>query len=113
MQVPEIAERARKILIDEPERAAYAFEPDLHVNAGRIFDVVARGLHQPRDLAQLREHPACALGERRVVEQRLPGEARREDVGVLLRASLPAPDLLELEETRPDACVQRRTLQAL
>ena len=98
MEVVEAAERARQIVVDEAQRAAHALEPDLHEDAGGILDVVARRLDQPRHLAQLREHAAGALGERRVVEQRLPGEARREQVGVVLRVALPRPDLFELEE---------------
>ena len=48
---------------------------------GGILDVVARGLHQPRHLAQLRHDPAGAFGQRRVGEQRLAGQAGGEDVG--------------------------------
>ena len=113
VQIVEIAERARQILVDEPQRAAHALEADLDEDAGRILDVVARRLHQPRHLPQLRQHAAGALGERRVVEQRLAGQAGRQDVGVVLGAALPGPDLLELEQPRADVRVERRPLEPL
>ena len=112
MQVVEPAERARQIVVDELQRAAQALEADLHEDARRILDVVARGLHQPRDLSQLRDDPPGALGERRVGEQRLSGQARREDVGVVLRAALPGADRFELEQPRADVGVERRPLEA-
>ena len=98
-----IAEGARQVFVDEPQRAAHALQPDLDEDAGRILDVVAGRLDHARHLAKLREHAARPLGERRVVEQRLPGEAGRQDVGVVLRTPLPGPDLLELEQPRTDA----------
>ena len=87
--------------------------PTLTKMPGRILDVVARGLHQARHLAQLRQHAARALGERRVVEERLAGEARRQRVGIELRAALPGADLLELEQPRADARFERRPLEPL
>ena len=101
MQVVEIGERARQIVVDEPQRAAQALEADLDEDAGRILDVVARRLHQARHLPQLRQDPARALGERRVVEQRLAGQAGRQDVGVVLRTALPGPDLLRARTAAP------------
>ena len=88
----QVAEGARQIVVDEPQRAAQALEPDLDEDAGRILDVVAGRLDQARHLAQLRQHAAGPLGERRVVEQRLPGQAGREEVGVVLRVALPGAD---------------------
>ena len=111
VQIAKIAERARQILVDEAQRPAHALEPDLDVDAGGIFDVVARRLNEPRHLAQLRKHAARALGQRRVVEDRLAGQARREDVGVELRAALPRAHLFQLEQPRAQACVERGTLQ--
>ncbi len=113
MQVAEVAERPRQVVLDEAERPAQAFEPDLDEDAGRILDVVARGLHQPRDLAQLREDAARAFRERGVVEERLAGEAGGERVGEELRAALPGADRLELEEPRPDARLEGRPFEPL
>ena len=58
-------------------------------------------------------HPPRALGKRRVVEQRLPGEAGREDVGVMLRVALPRPDLFQLEQPSPEARLEHRPLEPL
>ena len=76
--------------------------PTLTKMPGRILDVVARRLHQPRHLAQLRQHAARALGQRRVVEQRLPGQAGRDQVAVVLGIALPGADGLQLEQARAD-----------
>ncbi len=113
VQVAEVAEGARQVVVDEAERAAQALEPDFDEDAGRILDVVARGLHQARDLAQLREDAARAFGERGIVEERLAGEAGGERVGEQLRAALPGADRLELEEPRADARLEGRTLEPL
>ena len=113
VHVVEAAERARQVVVDEPQRAAQALEADLHEDAGRILDVVARRLHQPRHLAQLRHDPAGAFGQRRVGEQRLAGQAGREDVGIVLGAALPRPHRFELEQPRPDVGLERRPLQPL
>ncbi len=91
-------EGARQIVVDETQRAAQALEADLDEDARGILDVVARGLHQPRHLPQLREHAPRALGERRVVEERLAGQAGRQRVGVELRAALPGADVFQLED---------------
>ena len=64
-------ERARQVVVDELQRAAHRLDADLDEDAGRILDVVARRLDEPRRLAQLREHAAGALGGRRVGEERL------------------------------------------
>ena len=84
-----LGERARQIVVDELQRAAHRLDADLDEDAGRILDVVARRLNQARRLPQLRQHAAGALGRRRVREQRLAGQARREDVGVELRVASP------------------------
>ena len=113
VHVVEAAERARQVVVDEPQRAAQALETDLHENAGRVLDVVARRLHQPGHLAQLRHDPAGAFGQRCVGEERLAGQAGRENVGIVLGAPLPRPHRLELEEPRTDVGVERRPLQPL
>src|SRR5687767_4837402 len=113
MEVVQRTERAREVVVDESTRAAHAFETDLHEDAGGVLDVVDGRLNELPDLPQLREHTACAFGQRRIVEQRLAGEAGREDFRVVLRISFPCPDLFELEESRPDACLERWTLEPL
>jgi hypothetical protein len=113
MQVAQVAECARQVIVYEALRAAHALEADLHVDARGILDVVARGLDDARDLAQLRQDAPSPLGERRVVEERLPGQARRDDVRIVLRAALPRPDLLELEQAGTDARLERGALQPL
>ena len=110
VQVVDARERARQIVVDELQRAAHRLDADLDEDAGRILDVVARRLNEPRRLPQLREHAPRALGRRRVREERLAGEARREDVGVELRVLLPGADLLELEHAAAD--VRRRACGA-
>ena len=87
--------------------------PTLTKMPGGILDVVARRLDEPRHLTQLRQHAAGALGQRRVIEQRLTGEARGEHVGVMLRAAFPWPNLFEVEEPRADAGVERRPFEPL
>ena len=87
--VVDVGKRARQIVVDELEGAAHRLDADLDEDAGRILDVVARRLNQPRRLAQLRQDAAGALGGGRVGEQRLAGQARREDVGVELRVASP------------------------
>ncbi len=56
-------------------------------------------------------HPARPLGERRVVEQHLTRQARREDLGVVLEAPLPGPDLFQLEQPGSDVRLQCRSLE--
>ena len=65
------------------QRAAHRLEADLDEDAGRVLDVVARRLDQPRRLPQLRQHAAGPFGQRRVVNSTCAGEARRQDVGVV------------------------------
>ena len=113
MQVVEVRECPRQVVVDESERAAKALETDLHEDARRILDVFACRLHQPRRLPQLGEDAPRALGERGVVEERLAGEAGRQHFGVELRAALPGADLFELEEARADARFERRSLEPL
>ena len=113
VQIAQVAKRPRQVVLDETERAAEALETDLDEDAGRVLDVVACGLHQARDLAQLGKDAARALGERRVVEERLAGEAGRERVGKELRAAFPRADLLELEDARADARLEGRTFEPL
>ena len=95
-------ERLRQIGVDERHHAAQRVEPDLDEHRGRLFDVVARGLDQARRLPQLRQDAAGALGLRRVVEDRLRGEARGQRLGVGMRIALPRPHVLELEQPRAD-----------
>ena len=113
VQVVERGERPRQIGFDEPLGAAQAFESDFDEDPSRILDVVARRLHQARHLVQLRDHPARALGQRRVVEQNLSGQAGREQIAVQLRITVPGAHRLELEKTRPDRRVERRPLGPL
>ena len=75
MEIVDAGEGARQILVDELQRAAHRLDADLDVDAGRILDVVARGLDEPRRLAQLRQHAARAFRRRRVGEQDLRREA--------------------------------------
>ena len=104
---------ARQVLVDEALRTAHALEADLDEDAGRFLDVVAGGLHQPRHLPQLGDDPTGALRQRRIVEQRLTGEAGRDDVGVELGIAFPGPDPLEFEEPGADAVLERRPLDPL
>ena len=113
VQIAQIAERPRQVVVDEPERPADALEPHLHEDARRILDVIARRLHEPRHLPELREDAPGPLGQRRIVEQRLTGEARRQHIGVMLNASFPAPDLFELEQPRPDVRLEGGALDPL
>ena len=113
VQIVDVGERARQIVVDELQRAAHRLDADLDEDAGRVLDVVARGLDQARRLAQLRQHAARALGGRRVGEQRLAGEARREQVGVELRVALPGAHRLELEHPRPQVRGQHPVLEPL
>jgi hypothetical protein len=53
-----------------------------------------------------------ALSRRRVREQRLAGEARRQDVRVVLRILLPRADLLQLEHARLDVRAEHALLEA-
>jgi len=113
MQVAQVAEGAGQIFVDEAQCAAHALETHLDVNAGRVPDVVAGRLDDARNLAQLGEDAAGALGERRILEERLPGKTRREDLRVVLRTALPGADRLELEQPRTNARVERRSLETL
>ncbi len=113
VQVAEVGESPWQVVLDEAERPAEAFEPDLDEDAGRILDVVARRLHQAWDLAQLRQDAPRAFRERGIVEERLASQAGGERVGKELRAALPGTDRLELEEPRPDARLEGRPLEPL
>jgi hypothetical protein len=112
VQIVDIRERSRQVVVDEPQGASQALEAQLHENAGGILDVVASRLHQPRRLPQLREHSPGALGERRVLEQHLARQAGRQDLGIRLQAPFPRPHAFQLEETGTDAGLEGRTLQA-
>ena len=111
VEVAEIGEGPGQVVVNETQRPAQALEADLHENPGRILDIVAGGLHQARHLSQLGVHAPGALGERRVVEERLPGEAGGERVGKELRAALEGADLFELEKAGADARFERRPLE--
>ena len=113
VEVVERRERARQIRFDELERAPPRLEANLHEDAGALLDVVARGLDQPRHLAQLRHDAPGALGFGRVGKQRLAGEARADRVGVDLRVSLPAADGLEVEHPRLDVGADDRMFDPL
>src|SRR5262245_63934505 len=96
VHVVDARERARQIVVDELLRAAEGLDADLDEYARRILDVVARGLDEARNLPQLREDAAGPIRRRRMREQRLAGQARRDDVSVKLRVLLPGPHLFEL-----------------
>ena len=113
MEIAEVAKGAGQILIDEAPGAAHALQADLHEDPRRVLDVVPGGLDEAGNLSQLRMHPPRALGKRRVIEERLPGEAGREDIGVVLRVALPRPGLLQLEQPPPEARLEHRPLEPL
>ena len=113
VDVVERGERQREILLDETQRAAHRLEAYLHEDAGRFLDVVAGVLDEARRLPELRQDAAGALLERRIFEQRLAGQARREEVRVELWVALPGPRGLELEETRLYAGLERGTLESV
>ena len=98
VQVVDVGQRARQVVVDERERSAHRFDAHLDEDAWRLLDVVAGRLNQSRRLAQLREHAAGAFGRGRVREQHLPGKARRQQVRVVLRMPLPGAHLFELED---------------
>ena len=95
-------EGPRQVGVDERHRAAPGVDADLDEDRGRLLDVVARGLDQPRHLAQLRQDAAGAVGFGRVGEDCLRGQARRQRVGVDVRVALPRPDRFELELASAD-----------
>ena len=103
VKVVETRKRARQIGFDEAQRAAPAFEADFHEDARALFDVVAGGLHEPRNLPKLGHDPAGPLGFRRVGEERLPCEAAADDLGVDLRVALPGSNDLQLVHPGFDA----------
>jgi len=112
-EVVEVRQRPRQIVLDEAQRAAQRLEADLHEEARRVLDVVARRVEQPRRLPQLRQHAAGTLGDGRVGKERLARQARREQLGVDLGAALPGAQLLELEQPRADVVLDERALDAL
>jgi hypothetical protein len=97
VQIVDAGERAWQILVDELQRAFHRLDADLDEDAGRFLDVVAGRLDETRRLAQLRQDAACAFRRGRVSEQRLAGQARRQDIGVHLRVTLPVADGFEVE----------------
>ena len=70
---------------------------------GTVFDVVASSLHQPGNLAKLRDHSPGALGFGRVRKEGLTGQAAADDLRVDLGIPLPGPDDLQLVHPRFDA----------
>jgi len=111
--VVEPAEGARQIVVDEPQRAPQALEPDLDEDARRVLDVVAGRLHQARHLAQLGDNPARPLGERGVTEQHLTGQAGGEEIRIVLRVAFPRPDRLQLEEAGAEVRIENGAFQPL
>src|SRR3954452_11001371 len=97
MQIVEVGEGARQLLVDELQRTPHRLDADLDENPWRLLDVVARRLDQARRLTKLRQDAARALGGGRVREEGLAGEARGEEGGVELRGGLPGAERLELE----------------
>ena len=112
VQVVHAREGARQLVLDERQRAAHRLDADLDEDAGRLLDVVARRLHEARRLPQLRQDAARALLGRRVREERLPGHARRDDVGVALRVALPGAHLVDLEHPRFEVRREHAVLEA-
>ena len=113
VQIVHVLERARQLVIDERERAAHRFDAHLHVNAGRLLDVVARGLNEARRLAEFRQDAAGALGCRCVREERLRGQARGDEIRVVLRIALPRADVFELEHAALQVGREHPVLEAL
>ena len=113
VQVVHVGKRLRQVGLDQLQHPAHRLEADLDEDPRRVLDVLPRRLQQPRRLAQLRQHAARPLLDRGVVEEHLPGEARREDVGIELRVALPHPHLLELEQPRADVRPDHRVLDSL
>ena len=113
VHVVDARERARQIVVDEFLRAAEGLDADFDENARRILDVVARGLDEARNLAQLREDAARPIRCRRMREERLTRQTRRDDVSIKLRVLLPGPHLLELEHPRADVAGEHATLEPL
>jgi hypothetical protein len=96
VQIVERGERPRQIGFDEFQRAPPGLEADLDEDPRAVANVVARRLHQPRRLPQLRNDTSCPLGFRGVGEQGLAGEAGAQGIGVDLRVALPRANRLEL-----------------
>jgi len=96
VQVVERRKRARQIRFDELLHTPPGFEADLDENPGTLPDVLLGRFHEARRLPQLRHDPAGALFLGRVIEQRLPRQARPERVRIHLRVPFPAADRLEL-----------------
>ena len=113
MHVVERGKRLRQVLVDELHRAAQRFKPDLYEDARRIFDVVARRLHQARRLAQLRQHAASPLLNWRGRKHHLPREAGAQRVGIQLWVPFPRPDVFELEHARLNVGRHHRLLGPL
>ena len=113
MKVVDAGERAGQVFVDELQRPAHRLDADLDVDAGRVFDVVARSLDETRGLAQLRQHAARAFRRRRVREQRLRRETRREEIGIELRVAFPRAHGLELEHPALEMRGQHPVLEPL
>ena len=113
VKIVDVLERSRQLVLDELQRAAHRLDADLDEDAWRILDVVAGRLDQARRLPQLRQHAAGALGCRRVGEQRLAGQARRQEVRVELRDSFPRAHGLQFEHPRLQIRRQHAMLEAL
>ncbi len=112
-EVVEVRQRPRQIVLDETQGAAQRLETDLHEQARRLLDVVARRVEQPRRLPELGEHAPGALGDGRVREERLAREAGGQQLGIHLRAPLPGAKLLELVQPRANVVLDERALDAL
>ena len=102
VNVIDIREGARQVFPDKRHGATPGIDADLHEDGRRILDVVARGLHETRHLAQFREHPARPVGFGRVGEDRLGGQTRGQDVGVDVRVALPRARGFQIELPGPD-----------
>ena len=102
VQIVDITKGPGQVVLDEPERAVEGLDADLDEDAGRVLDVVAGRLNQPRCLPKLRQHAPRALGRRCEAEKRLRRQAGRQGIRVQLRVFFPGPDLFEVEHPRLD-----------
>ena len=89
VQIVNVGEGARQIVVDELEGALHRLDADLDEDARRLLDVVARRLDDTRRLPQLRQDAPGALRGGRMGEERLTGQAHRQDVGVELGIASP------------------------
>ena len=113
MQVFEPSEGPREIAFDERDHAVEHLRPGLDEDARRVFHVGGGRLEESRRLPELGHHPPGSFLDRRMLEQGLPGQRRRQQLGVVPRVALPRPDFLELEQPAADVVGQHAPLELL